>query len=199
MEYMSAIGGMCMGELANMYNVMEIRMLMEVDTTHRMVEVRDVEMEEVHDQLWDFDMRVAEVEECIGAAERTHDAFEAFVDGFNLRVHRLEREVQELQQQVGELLMFQAVLQHGPGNPVMVEDEEEEDKDLEVPDFPAWVPGGVVGQLVPIEDGEEDEVDIDVAAQAIVDEGGAAPEYAPGADLPDYEEAPEYQIPPVIE
>ena len=73
-----------------------------------LTEVRDVIMEEVQDQLQDFDMRVAEVEECVGAAERTHDAFEAFANGFDPRVHRLEREVQELQQQVGELLMFES-------------------------------------------------------------------------------------------
>ena len=152
MEYASAIGGICMGELANMYDAMETRMLMENDMTHRMVEVRDIVMEEVQDQLRDFDMRVAEVEERVGTAERTHDAFEAFVNGFDPRVHRLEWEVRELQQQVGELLIFRAVLQHGPGNPVVVDKDEEED-DLEVPNFPAWVLGGGVGQLVPIKDG----------------------------------------------
>ena len=195
MEYASAVGGMCLTELASTYDVLESNSLREMDTTRRMIEVRDVEMEEVRDQLRDFDMRVAEVEERVGAAERTHDAFEAFVDGFDPRVFRLEREVRELQQQVGELLMFRAVLQHGPGNPVVVDDDEEE---LEEPDFPPWVAGGGVGQLVPIED-EDDEPPAEVVAQQIVDAGGPAPQYEPGEDVPDYEDAPEYQIPPIVE
>ena len=37
--------------------------------------------------------------------------------------------------------MFQAVLQHGPGNPVVIEDDEE--KEIEDP----VIPGGDIGQL----------------------------------------------------
>ena len=97
-------------------------------------------------------------------------------------------------------MVFQAVLQHGPGNPIVVDDDEEEDDEIEDPVFPAWVPGGGVGQLVPIEDGEdEDEPPADVIVQAIHDAGGPAPQYEPGEDVPAYEEAPEYQIPPIVE
>ena len=179
--------------------MLESNSLREMDTTRRMIEVRDIEMEEVRDQLRDFDMRVAEVEERVGAAERTHDAFDAFVEGFAPRVVRLERQVRDLLDQVGRLMVFQAVLQHGPGNPIVVDDDEEEDDDeIEVPVFPAWVPGGGVGQLVPIED-EEDEPPAEVIVQQILDEGGPAPQYEPGEDVPEYEEAPEYQIPPIVE
>ena len=198
MEYASAVGGMCLTELASTYDVLESNSLREMDTTRRMIEVRDVEMEEVRDQLRDFDMRVAEVEERVGAAERTHDAFDAFVEGFAPRVVSLERQVRDLHEQVGRLMVFQAVLQHGPGNPVIVDDDDEEDDEFEVPVFPAWVPGGGVGQLVPIED-EEDEPPAEVVAQQIVDAGGAAPQYEPGEDVPGYEDAPEYQIPPIVE
>ena len=196
MEYSSVIGGMCLVEVANTYDAIENRMLTENHTTRGMVEARDVVMEEVQDQLRDFDMRVAEVEERVGAVERTHDAFEVFVNGFDPRVQRLEREVWELQQQVGELLMFRAILQHGPGNPVVVDN----DKFLEDgEDFPPWVVGGGVGALVPIGDDEDDEPPAEVVAQQIVDEGMAAPQYEPGEDVPAYDEAPEYQLPPVVE
>ena len=194
MEYVSAIGGMCLTELVSTYDVLESNSLREMDTMRRMIEVRDVMMEEVQDQLRDFDMRVAEVEERVGVAERTHDAFEAFVDGFDPRVQRLEREVRDLQEQVGRLMVFRAVLQHGPGNPVVVdEDDEDEDAEFEVPVFPM---GDGVGQLVPIKD---DELAPDVVAQQIVDDGGAAPQYKPGEDVPPCVEAPEYQIPPIVE
>ena len=197
MEYASAIGGMCLTELASTYDVLESNSLREMDTTRRMIEVRDVEMEELKDQLRDFNMRVAEVEERVGAAERTHDAFDAFVEGVVPRLVGLERHVRDLQEQVDRLVIFQAVLQHGPGNPIVVDDDEEDDE-IEVPVFPAWVPGGGVGQLVPIED-EEDEPPAEVVAQQIVDAGGPAPQYEPGQDVPAYDEAPEYQIPPIVE
>ena len=199
MEYAASVGSMCLGKIANTYNVMENWMLVVTGELRGLVNTMDVRMEEVDEGMCDFDMRMAEVEERVGAAERTHDAFEAFVDGFDPRVHRLEWEVWELQQQVGKLLMFWAILQHGPGNPVVVEDEEDFDEDLAVPDFPAWVPGGGVGQLVPIEDGEENELLVEVVMQQIIDEGGPAPLYEPGEEVPGYEEAPEYQISPVAE
>ena len=199
MEYVSAIGGMCLSELASTYDVLESNSLREMDTTRRMIEVRDVEMDEVRDQLRDFDMRVAEVEERVGAAERTHDAFNAFVEGFAPRVVSLERQVQDLHEQVGRLMVFQAVLQHGPGNPVVVDDDEDEEDEMEEAHFPAWVPGGGVGELVPIED-EEDEPPAEVIAQQIVDAGGPAPQYEPGEDVPEYgEEPPAYQVPLIAE
>ena len=198
MEYASAVGGMCLTELASTYDVEESNSLREMDTTRRMIEVRDVEMEEVRDQIRDFDMRVAEVEERVGAAERTHDAFDAFVEGVVPRVVGLERHVRDLQEQVDRLLIFQAVLQHGPGNPIVVDDDDEEEDEIEVPVFPAWAPGDGVGQLVLIED-EEDEPPAEVIAQQIVDAGGAAPQYEPGEDVPAYDDAPEYYPPPVAE
>ena len=79
MEYTLVIGGMCMGELANTYDVIENRMLTEVDRCHHQVEAQDIEMEEVQDQLWDFNMQVSEVEERVGAAERLQDILDAFV------------------------------------------------------------------------------------------------------------------------
>ena len=197
MEYSSVIGGMCLGEIASSYDVIENRMLINVGGVRQSVDALDVRMEDVEESMRDFDMRVSEVEEHVGAAERTHDAFKAFVDGFDPRVHRLEREVRELQQQVGELLMFRAVLQHGPGNPVVIEDEEDEE-DLEAPVFPLFMGGGV-GGLVPIVDDEDDnEPAVEVVAQQIFDEGGPAPLYKLGEDVPAYEEAPEYQIPPIV-
>ena len=199
MEYTSAIGGMCLTEIASTYDVLESSSLREMDTTRRIIEERDVVMEEVQDQLQDFDMRVAEVEERVGAAEQTHNVFEAFVDSFDPRVFRLEREVLDLQEQVGRLMVFRAVLKHGPGNPVVVDEDEEEDNEIEVSNFPAWVPGGSVGQLVPIADEGDDELPADVVAEQIVADGGAAPQYEPGEDVPAYKEAPEYQIPPIVE
>ena len=56
-----------------------------------------------------------------------------------------------------------------------------------------------MGQLVPIKDEEDDELPMEVVVQQIVDEGGAAPQYKPGEEVPAYEEAPEYQIPPIVE
>ena len=52
--------------------------------------------------------------------------------------------------------------------------------------------------MVPIEDDGE-EVPAEVAVQEILDNGGPAPQYEPGEDIPEYEEAPEYQIPPIVE
>ena len=197
MEYSSAISGMCLREITSSYDAIENRMLIDVGGVHQSVDALDVRMEDVEESMRDFDMRVLEVEERVGAAERTHNVFEAFVDGFDPRVHRLEREVWELQQQMGELLMFRAILQHGPGNPVVINEDEE---DLEVLVFPAWVAGGGVGGLVLIvDDKDEDEPAAEVVAQQIVDEGSPAPLYKPGEDVPAYEEAPKYQIPPIIE
>ena len=73
------------------------------------------------------------------------------------------------------------------------------DDNLEVPDFPTWVPGGSVGQLVPINDKEDDEPAVEVVVEQIFIEGGAAPEYKPGEELPVHDEALEYQIPPIVE
>ena len=183
---------MCVGEMANLYESMENRMLTEVDRVCQEVNTVDVQMDKVHDQMRDFDMRVAEVKEHVGAAERTHNTLDALMNWHQPRVLLLEREVRELQQQVGDLLMFRAVLQHGPGNPVEVEDDDEDEEDLEVPMFLA----GGEGQLVLIKD---DELPAEVVAQQILDDGGPALLYEEGEEVPGYEEAPEYQIPPIVD
>lgn len=70
---------------------------------------------------------------CWGCREDTQHVGH-FIKRHKLRVRALERDVRELQQQVRELLMFQAILQHGPGNPVVV-DKDEGEEYLEVPVF----------------------------------------------------------------
>ena len=202
MEYASAVGGMCLGELANTYVAVENRIEATATTLRQEINTMDVRMDEIDEGMRDFDMRVSEVEERVGAAERTHDAFEAFVNGFHPRVGALEWQVRDLQEQVGRLMAWRAVVQHGRDNPIVVDDDEEE---LVEP----VVVAGPAGRLVPIDDleiveetddeGEEEgEPDAEEEARQIVLDGGAAPEYVE-EEVPAYEEAPEYQIPPIVE
>ena len=66
----------------------------------------------------------------------------------------------ELMMEVRAMRFFQASLQHGPGNPIVVEDEEDErdfhQDDVVFPDIGRLSPGG--GLLVEIEDDPQDAV-----------------------------------------
>ena len=157
----------------------------------------DVQMDEVDEGMRDFNMQVLEVEECVGAAERTYDVFEAFVDGHTPHVATLERQVRDLQEMVGRLMVWRAVLQHGSGNLLEVFDDDEELEDPVVMVGPeGWL---VPIQEIPIEGADEDEeVLAEEEVEQIVLAGGVALEYEE-EEVPTYEEAPKYQIPPIIE
>ena len=157
MEYASAIGAMCVGEIANAFDSVEQRMMLGRNAV-------DARVDAMMEDLQDFDARMAEVEERVGALDRTQDAFDAMVERHDPRIRALEREVRELQQQVADLLVFRAVVQHGPGNPVVVEDDKEEE--IEDP----RVPVVAAGRLIPL----EDEMQADQAADEIA-RGAAGP------------------------
>jgi len=79
------------------------------------------------------DVRMNEVEREVETAKdqivNNHDdLLQAQVDIGNLRYRNrtLEDRVLRLEEQVRDLLTFRTALQHGPGNPIVIEDDEEE-------------------------------------------------------------------------
>ena len=90
------------------------------------------------------------------------------------RNRALEDRVLRLEEQVRDLMAFRTVLQHGPGNPIVVEDDEDKveivedgeiSREVLIKDMtPAAItvirdmtPGEYAGRLIPIEEIEVDE------------------------------------------
>jgi len=106
--YAAGLATMVMGEMADVSDVLENRIFRSMD-------MQDVRMNEVE----------REVELAKDEIVNNHDELlQAQVDIGDLR-HRnrtLEDRVLRLEEQVRDLMLFRTVVQHGPGNPIMVEE-----------------------------------------------------------------------------
>jgi len=110
--YAAGLTAMVMAEMADVSDVLENRIFRNMD-------MQDVRMDEVE----------REVELAKDQIVHNHDELlQAQVDIGDLRYrnHALEDRVLRLEEQVRDLMTFRTVLQHGPGNPIVVEDDEEE-------------------------------------------------------------------------
>ena len=100
---------------------------------HKMADVADTLENRVFRNMDMQDVRMNEVEREVELAKdeivNNHDELlQAQVDIGDLwyRNRTLEDRVLRLEEQVRDLMAFRTVLQHGPGNPIVVEDDEDE-------------------------------------------------------------------------
>ena len=158
--YTAGLLVMVMAEMADVADTMENRVFHNMD-------MQDVQMNEVE---W-------EVEEVKDQVVMNHDdVLQAQVDIGDLwyRNRALEDRVLRLEEQVRDLMTFRMVLQHGLGNPIVVEDNEDEVEIVEDSEVgrevlieemtPAAIavvrdmmPGEYVRRLIPIEEIKADE------------------------------------------
>ena len=137
----------------------------------RNMDMQDIRMNEVEREV------EREVEEVKDEVVTNHDEIlQAQVDIGDLqyRNRALEDQVLQLEEQVQDLMAFQMVLQHRPGNPIVVEDDDDEVEIVEDSE-PGWevliedmtpeviqgiwemTPGEFAGRLIPIEEVARDE------------------------------------------
>jgi hypothetical protein len=174
MEYSSAVGAMVIDEVAYCYERVDEGMRKaEYDLRAQTNDVDD-RVDVVMESVTNVEGRVEAVVERLEVAERSMDAFDRLAEEQDARLDVHNRRIATLEGQVRDLLLFRAILQHGPENPVVVEDEEVDvEEDLVDP----AVPFPVEGRLVPIEDVGE-EVPAEEAIRVIVEAlGGPAPVY----------------------
>jgi len=110
--YAAGLTTMVMAEMVDVSDVLENRIFRNMD-------MQDVRMNEVE----------REVEQAKDEIVNNHDELlQAQVDIGDLRYRNrtLEDRVLRLEEQVRDLMAFRTVLQHGPGNPIVVEDDEDE-------------------------------------------------------------------------
>jgi len=110
--YAAGLTTMVMAEMVDVSDVLENRIFRNMD-------MQDVRMNEVE----------REVELAKDEIVNNHDELlQAQVDIGDLqyRNRTLEDRVLRLEEQVRDLMAFRTVLQHGPGNPIVVEDDEDE-------------------------------------------------------------------------
>jgi len=194
--YAAGLAAMVMGEMADVSDTLENRVFRNMD-------MQDVWMNEVE----------REVELAKDEIVNNHDELlQAQVDIGDLR-HRncmLEDRVLRLEEQVRDLMTFRTVLQHGPGNPIVVEDDEEELEIVEdseagrevfieemtpsvIREVRDMTPGEYAGRLIPIEEMEDGGIWED-------ERNFRRDRATEDRDLvPRYPEAPEYVPPPMYD
>jgi len=154
MMYSSGITTMVLGEMADVAETLEGRVFHNMD-------MQDMRMDEVERGVEEIRDQVADDHTTLGQLE---------VENVDLRYRNnvLFTRVERLEEQVRNLMLWRAVLQHGPGNPVEVIDDEEEivpdseDGDVRIEEgtpeaiaeVRAMSPDEFAGQLVPIEEVE---------------------------------------------
>jgi len=185
---------MVMAEMADVADTMENRVFCNMD-------MQDVRMNEVE----------REVEFAKDKIVNNHDELlQAQVDIGDLHYQNnsLLDQVLRLEEQVRELMAFRTVLQHGPGNPTVVEDDDEvevvEDsepgREVEIRDMTPkelvreMTPAEFTGRLIPIEEVPNDQ-------DIWEDERNFRWDWATEDQdpVPDYLEPPEYIPPPVYD
>jgi len=161
---------------ATMYAMGLVTMVMA-----EMVDVADTLENRVFRNMDMQDVRMNEVEREVELAKdeivNNHDELlQAQVDIGDLwyRNRTLEDRVLRLEEQVRDLMALRTVLQHGPGNPIVVEDDEEEAEIVEdsepgrevlieemtpaeIREVREMTPGEYAGRLIPIDEIEADE------------------------------------------
>jgi len=157
--YAAGLTTMVMAEMADVSDVLENRIFKNMD-------MQDVRMNEVE----------REVELAKDEIVNNHDELlQAQVDIGDLRYRNrtLEDRVLRLEEQIRDLMLFRTVTQHGPGNPIVVEelldDEVEVVEDSEpgrevlieemtpapIGEVRDMTPGEYTGRLIPIEELED--------------------------------------------
>jgi len=195
--YAAGLTTMVMAEMADISDVLENRIFRNMD-------MQDVRMNEVE----------REVEQAKDEIVNNHDELlQAQVDIGDLRYRNrtLEDRVLRLEEQVQDLMAFRTVLQHGPGNPIVVEDDEDEVEIVEdsepgrevlieemtpaaIQEVREMTPGEYRGRLVLIDEIEEDgEVWED---ERMFRRDRLTEDINP---VPRYPEPPEYIPPPVYD
>jgi len=196
--YAAGLTTMVMAEMADVSDTMENRVFRNMD-------MQDVRMAEVE----------REVELAKDEIVNNHDELlQAQVDIGDLRYRNnsLSERVLRLEEQVRDLMLFRTTLQHGPGNPIVVEelldDEIEEVEDSEpgrevliedmtpeaIQGIREMTPGEYAGRLIPIEEVEvQGEVWED---ERLFREDRLTEDINP---VPSYPEPPEYIPPPVYD
>jgi len=196
--YAAGLSAMVMAEMADVADTMENRVFRNMD-------MQDVRMAEVE----------REVEFAKDEIVNNHDELlQAQVDIGDLRYRNnsLSERVLRLEEQVRDLMLFRTTLQHGPGNPIVVEelldDEVEEVEDSEpgrevliedmtpeaIQGIREMTPGEYAGRLIPIEEVEvRGEVWED---ERLFREDRLTEDINP---VPSYPEPPEYIPPPVYD
>jgi len=197
MMYAAGLSAMVIHEMADVADTLENRVFRNMD-------MQDVRMNEVE----------REVELAKDEIVNNHDELlQAQVDIRDLRYRNrtLEDRVLRLEEQVRDLMAFQTVLQHGPGNPIVVEDDEdevevvedsepgrevliEEMTPAEIREVREMTPGEYARRLIPINKIEVDE--------EIWEDERAFRRDRLTEDInpvPGYPEPPEYVPPPVYD
>jgi len=196
MMYSSGITAMVLGEMADVAETLEERVFRNMD-------MQDVRMDEVEREVEEIRDQVAEDHTTVGQLE---------VENADLRYRNnvLFTRVERLEEQVRNLMLWRAVLQHGPGNPVEVIDDEEEivpdseDGDVRIEEgtpeaiteVRVMSPDEFAGRLVPIEDVEVPQVQEIWEDERNFRRDRAEEDVDP---VPEYVDPPEYVPPPVYD
>jgi len=196
MMYSSGITTMVLGEMADVAETLEGRVFHNMD-------MQDVRMNEVEREVEELQDQVTDDHATLGQLE---------VENADLRYRNnvLFTRVERLEEQVRNLMLWRAVLQHGPGNPVEVIDDEEEivpdseDGDVRIEEgtpeaiveVRAMSPEEFAGRLVPIEDVEVPQVQEIWEDERNFRRDRAEEDVDP---VPGYVDPPEYIPPPVYD
>jgi len=151
MMYSAGVSTMVMGEMADVAEVLEERVFRNMD-------MQDVRMGELDHEVGEIGDQVTEDHATLLQLEVENGTLRARNNALFARVERLE-------EQVRDLLLFRTTLQHGPGNPILVEDDEivedsevgeeirsEEGTPEVILEVRAMSPDEFAGRLVPIEE-----------------------------------------------
>jgi len=196
--YVAGLTAMTLQEMADIADTLENRVFRNMD-------MQDVRMNEVE----------REVEEAKDQIVHNHDELlQAQVDIGDLRYRNrsLEDRVLRLEEQVRDLMAFRTVLQHGPGNPIVVEDDEdeveivedsepgrevfiEEMTPAEIQEVREMTPRQYAGRLVLIDEIEAEEGEV-WEDERMFRRDRLTEDINP---VPEYPEPPEYIPPPIYD
>ena len=156
MEYAGAVGMMVIDELAEVNKRVSGRV---DELTVKTIEL-ERDGEDLDSHLEAEKEGVCELEERVVHLEMEHHLLHQEMSLTKAVASECVLQMAELMQEVWELQLFWTTLQHGPENPIVVEENKEEVAETESNFNGNQVVFLDVGRLVPIEDGEEDPRDV---------------------------------------
>jgi len=196
--YAAGLTMMVMAEMADVSDVLENRIFRNMD-------MQDVRMNEVE----------REVELAKDKIVNNHDELlqaQVGIQDLRYRNRTLEDRVSRLEEQVRDLMAFQTVLQHGLGNPIVVEDDKDEVEIIEdsepgrevlieemtpaeIREVREMMPGEYAGCLVLVDEIEAEEGEV-WEDERMFRRDRLTEDINP---VPGYPEPPEYIPPPVYD